>query len=1373
LATSSLAITCDAEELVSYAMAHNQIRVVHELALRAPITEPTSAMVTIEILDAYGVVTQPFSCPVELDPVRPTVLADPALLLDAGQMLQVEEQRPAVLRVRLSRGEAVLAAHEQPVRLLAAYQWLRRPPLLSMELLAAFVVPNDPAVGQLVSEASDLLRSRTGSSSLQGYQAGPERVDDIVRSVYEAMQARGIRYSNPPASWADKGQKVRTPEQLLDGRVGTCLDTVVVMAAALEQCGVRPLIWLLDGHAFVGYWRVERALDAIVQIEIAELVNYIDLGLMQVVETTVLTERVEPVAFADACRSPYGTYLSGDLAAVQAVTDVWAARQQDVLPLPVRRRTEQGGVQVIEYRPAQHSLPPAVAVSGRDRAPRASDVPPRVQQWKNALLDLSLRNKLINFSERNSIKLVVPEGALAHLEDLVNADKAITLLPADQIDRVHVARQITSGSQLPQGALLDLLTRQKALFSDVSTAAYPARLRGLAYRAKTIVEETGANNLYLALGSLLWELDGKPLRSPLVLVPVSLVAAARGQAYRLVMDDSGTSTPNYCLLEKLRQVHGLEIPGLADPVEDESGIDLDVALQAVRVAIAEQGLPYRVDPSADLAILQFAKFRLWKDLDENWQTLLGNPLVTHLVRTPHNPFADPAADGGPVDLDALDALCPVPADASQLEAVADAVAGRTFVLEGPPGTGKSQTITNLLTRAVAEGRRVLFVAEKRAALDVVRARLGSVGMAPFCLDLHDKASKPIAVRAQIKRALEHAVSVDQQGYDRDREELRSATRALSRYTSRLHEVNGAQLSVYSAHTQLLTLGDHAELPVPTALLTPIGASAVATVRRTCQTLPETADPAHPSERHSWGFVDNGDLAPNVIVVAARRVDQAVQALAVHGPLGEVLSAAQTPAQLSALNGLLGTEIPLQVLDDTRSAAWQRASTALAQEVNAFVAAAHPGLDVATPAALELPLADVHAAALAAANSGFFGRKKRLKAVLEQLRPSLRPDAGVVPKRLPELTGALLQLQGAVAALASRAATVSGVEVPATWNPLTPEGQQLVERQVGWLTWAGAVVETSTLPAQSFPEALRRYLSAPHPVAPSARTAVGELADALTALDQQCSSAQAWTRWGGEFGLLAQWRRSRTASTALDAASLRRWMPFVKALESLRIAGMDHGRDLLLQGSVEAGDAARAFERGLARASVTERLSTTGLDAFDSTAHDRTVERFCRSNDSVREHLCTAVPEQVLAARPFRVDASSGQVGALRRELSRQRGGRGVRSLMDSYGELITQVLPCILVSPDSVARLFPVRENLFDLVVFDEASQIRVADAVGAIGRSGSVVVVGDSKQMPPSSFGEADFDDDAESGETTVVQDEESILRPGLRTLPRVAAAG
>ena len=147
-------------------------------------------------------------------------------------------------------------------------------------------------------------------------------------------------------------------------------------------------------------------------------------------------------------------------------------------------------------------------------------------------------------------------------------------------------------------------------------------------------------------------------------------------------------------------------------------------------------------------MLQFAKFRL---VEGPGRPLAGSDRqsagAAPGAARPSTRSSTRSQPGRATDLDELAASCPVPADASQVAAVGEATAGRTFVLEGPPGTGKSQTITNLLARAIADGRRVLFVAEKRAALDVVTRRLDAIGLGPFCLDLHDKSSKPTVVRA--------------------------------------------------------------------------------------------------------------------------------------------------------------------------------------------------------------------------------------------------------------------------------------------------------------------------------------------------------------------------------------------------------------------------------------------------------------------------------------------------------------------------------------------------------------------------------------------------------------------------------------------------
>ncbi|MDQ1752167.1 MAG: hypothetical protein QOE71_3223 [Pseudonocardiales bacterium] len=1370
--STEIQFDADVEPVLSYALAHNRVPVVRRLRVENPGASELSVTVNLAIEDAQGALTQPWQSTFSLGAGVSASVDDLDLRLDPAQLLLVEEQRPGQLRVKVTTDDGDVTQRVFPTQVLAAHQWLAAPQPLAFEMLAAFVTPNDPAIAGLVAEASALLMSSTGSSSVQGYQAGPERVDEIVQALYEAMAARDIRYQEPPASWADDGQKIRTPSEVLEGRVGTCLDTVVVLAAALEQAGIRPLLWVVEGHAFLGYWRHEMALDAVAQTDIGAIVNQVELGNIVLVETTMVTGGSEAAPFADTHRPPAAAFLSDDLHRVYAVTDVWAARRTDILPLPSRVRDLGGTVQVVEYRPAEHSRPQQVFGSVRPVGVGAvAATPVRVQQWKNALLDLSLRNKLINFSEKSGIALAVPQGGLAALEDLVNDRRVIGLLPGDQIDEIQLARGARNASDLEASQLLELLDTRHAVFSSVPGSSYVSRFRSLAYKARTIVEETGANNLYLALGTLIWSLDGKPLRSPLVLIPVTLVGKGRSGGYSLELDESGSSTPNYCLLEKLKQIHTLEIPGLANPVEDASGIDLGAALRNVREAVAEAGLPYRVEESADLAILQFAKFRLWKDLDEHWADLMQNPLVRHLVESPTQPFTDPAGAADTVDLDDLDAHCPIPADSSQLQAISWATAGHTFVLEGPPGTGKSQTITNLLTRAIAEGKKVLFVAEKRAALDVVHKRLQAVGMSAFCLDLHDKGSKPAGVREQIRIALDHAVAVDSQGYRAAADDLRSSRNALARYAERLHEPNGVGLSYYSAHTQQLTVADvRTSLPVPLHVVTSAAAEDVERLRHLLDRLPDTAELARPRAGHPWGFVQPG--APGAVDVvtamrATRAVSVALAAVPRGGTLGAAVAAVQSPAELSALAVLTEKHLPLEVLDQTVSAEWAARTDSLSREIAAFLAAAHPGLDVATPAALELPLADLHARATAALQGSFLGRKKKLKALLTEMSSALRSGSNVSPKRVPELTAALLQVQGAVHGIASRATGVPGLSVPSAWNPLTDEGRDLVERQVEWLRWAGRAVRqanTADTAGRSFTAAVRSYVDSPTGEVPDTTTVLRTAASALRDLAALFEvDDQHWVTWCQDRGLVELWELTSGARGEQDAQALplRRWLAFLEALQPLTTLGLHEAHRLLREGTCPSDEARRAFESGLANTALAERAAATGLDAFDAERHMRTLARFESTTGIVRTALVEVIPSEVLGARPFHAGAERGQVGALSRELTKQRRGLGVRKLLQTYGPLITDVMPCVLVSPDSVSRFFPVGSELFDLVVFDEASQIRVADAVGAMGRARSVVVVGDSKQMPPTSFAEpaSEREDGTDDSDNLVVEDEESIL--------------
>ncbi|ASX00237.1 DUF4011 domain-containing protein [Mycobacterium intracellulare] len=1363
--TAAIRLEIKAISDLSYPMAHCRIPVVDQVTIDGVTEDLRGAVLRVDVVSATGSHGGPRELHVDLAAGKPTILRDVDLALDPASMLTVDDQRPGRIEAVLhdAAGE-VIAKGFNEVNILAANQWKATPLHLGLEMLAAHIQPNASAISGLMPDVSDRLNAATGRSAIDGYQSeSPERADAIAQAVYDAMRARDIRYAEPPASWGLDGQKIRTPHEVLDDRLGTCLDTAVTMAAALEQAGINTTLWVLKGHALLGYWRVDAALPAISTTEVIDVANLVDLGQIRLVETTMLAGGDDSSPFPDAVGAGR-RHLGDDLSNVFGVTDIRQARLSRIYPLPSRTLSPDGSVVVTEYTPAEG---PAIAPYQRSDSSatvshQTDSVPLRVAKWKNALLDLSLRNKLINYTDRAGYRVEIPGPALGRFEDAVNDNARITLLASDAVKEIDVARGIRYGRDLPERERELLLAEKNSAYIDITGAAYKTKLRYLAAKAKTIVEETGSNNLYLTFGMLNWRFDDRELRSPLVLVPVTLSTANRGERYTLALDETGASTPNYCLVEKLRVSFGLEVPDLKEPTHDASGIDLAATFNAVRRAITRAGLHFRVEETTHLAILQFAKFPLWKDLDNSWKALSSNSLVRHLIDSPDKPFTDPVAGSTEVDLDRLGDEMPVSADSSQLQAIAQAAAGRTFVLEGPPGTGKSQTITNLLAHAMAAGRRVLFVAEKRAALDVVKKRLQAVGLGELSLDLHDKSSRPAAVREQIRAALDLSVSADTDSLRTQTEAAESSRNALARYARRLHEENAARMSLYSARTaELAADQDVAPIEVPKELVAGGPSETLHALQQVMRKLPEVADLAQPSIDHPWGFIDSPPAESEVAEIhrCAVEFDSALAAGVECGLTIDSLGRCGLLAGFDSWVKLCGApRHPLSALDTLHEGAWAQELASLDADLHTLTQRTPEWRSVASVDAVDLDIPAIHSAAVAADESKLFGRKKRRRAVLEQLSDVLVVDPKTIDlKTLTSLVTGILEAHAAVAGLRGRVARIPATVIGEPWNPLVPEHTAKVRQQLGWLRWTAALL--SAQPNDPHIDDLRSYY-ANQPVGAFA-SQLARIPSAWSALTKTTeTSSERQNEWAQPQSFIVHWWAMRSARRLDDTASIEHWAALLHLIEPLKPAGMSAVRTAILNGEIDPDDASLAFARGIAVASVAERRDATALGSFNAEAHDKTVERYTKSLRAIRGELPRAIPAALLHKRRFDANSASGQIGGLRRQLDRRRGGMSVRGLIEHYGELITQIMPCTMMSPDSVARFFPARPDLFDIVVFDEASQIRVADAIGAMGRSRSVVVVGDSKQMPPTSFAEANANvDDADDTDQEFFLDEESIL--------------
>ena len=672
-------------------------------------------------------------------------LKDLAVSMSEGYLAGLDESERGTLVFRFRNGSRTVCETTSPVRVLSRHEWGGS---AGVPLLPAFVMPNDPAVARLLKEAASALERGGHRATLEGYQSGDTgRVFMLGAAVWSAAAGWGLTYANPPASFEHNGQKVRPPSQIAEQQLATCLDTSLLLAAAWEAVGLNPVVVLTHEHAVAGFWLTQRTLaSAVVEdpVEIRKAVNDRELVL---VETTQLASR--PPGTFEAAREEARSLVAN----VSDGEDLWAvdvrrSRMNQITPLSSGRPAED------DCEPSKDAAPlplPAPPSAGVLPAEMTEELPTsregRLDRWQRRLLDLSLRNSLLNFKDtQKTIPLVC--GDVAALEDRIAEGKPLTLVPLPEAGGGIGRGGATLRSRAVDGEesrfAVEAFQRHE-LVASLTEATLQRRLTGLYRAAKNDLSEGGTNTLFLAVGMLSWRRDGKgpAYRAPILLIPAKLLRKSVQSPYRV--EGLGEDTQfNATLSQMLKKDFDLDLSPLEAALpQDDRGVDVPGVLDRVRAAVRDVA-GFEVLEEAAVSTFSFAKYLMWKDLADRTQLLEQNRLVRHLLRDPDKVYPQTGQGDVPQaeEMDRRYRPCevvhPLPADSSQLAAVMAAAEGHDFVLEGPPGTGKSQTITNIIAQCLATGKTVLFAAEKTAALDVVHRRLKEHGLGELCVELHSR-----------------------------------------------------------------------------------------------------------------------------------------------------------------------------------------------------------------------------------------------------------------------------------------------------------------------------------------------------------------------------------------------------------------------------------------------------------------------------------------------------------------------------------------------------------------------------------------------------------------------------------------------------------
>ncbi len=880
------------------------------------------------------------------------------------------------------------------------------------------------------------------------------------------------------------------------------------------------------------------------------------------------------------------------------------------------------------------------------------------QQWIEALTDLGGRNTLLYYKDRRA-------GTL----DLAHADP-------EALDRFAQSGSIR-------------LTR---LFKDADLRADAIRrVQAIHRKARELLEERGIRAGYLATGMARWDELFLSPAAPVLLRGLTITPTrARYDDFELVLDDEEEVNP--VLVHKLTSVFGAELARLTS----QNAFD-----QLYAAAAAAEVPGFEVTGRQVIGTFTYAKLPMVRDMEAAGELLAESDLVAaiagdaeaqRLVAAEHAARED--SDSPDDDYSVLDA------DSSQRHAIDTVLAGQSLVIHGPPGTGKSQTIANLIAALVAHGRKVLFVAEKRAAIDAVLSRLKGVELGDVVLDIHEGTRDRQRIARDLGAALDLAGQAAPPDVGRLRRRLVDRVQRLSKHVSALHDVHEPWgLTPFGVQAALLGIPaaarTKARLPAPERL----DSEAAEVVRDEFREF-----------AHLGGFTLRPYSTPWYAALIRTAAD-AHQARELAGTLDS-----ETLPLFAHRLEAARTESGLRRRQDyAEQAGLMRLYAAIGRTLRTF----DPAVYAASPESLATATGD---------GGGGLGllERRRLRA---QAR-SLWLAADKPP---------WAELNAALEAAASQLAQ---------WRQLAeaePSGPPRLPSGYGPLTQVHAEAERQLA-------ALRAFV----PALPAAGAGVAGAGAAGADAARPARSVDAMVR-----ALAADqdtpWKLPRLYELALrfDRMGMRPLLDELARKEAdgdLAAAAFDHAWYSSILDQIRVRDPRYAAERGGA------------LDEIADDFRHRDVEHLAANRSRVQRTWAEMTRDAE--------DRHPLQARVIRKQAALRRGHLPLRRLLDQAGDVLFAVKPCWAMSPLMVSQVLPAA-RLFDVVIFDEASQIVPADAIPSIIRAHQVVVAGDDHQLPPTSFfrqfsdAVEDEDDDETVSFGAGFESVLDALRPLLPTAP------
>lgn len=996
------------------------------------------------------------------------------------------------------------------------------------------------------------------------------------------------------------------------------------------------------------------------------------------------------------------------------------------------------------------------------------------ENLRNELLDLTLRNQLLNFKTRARTITISNQSPINIYQTLVLQNNKMYFV-ANKKEK----KEEKSGFSIWDHAPFDLsrfTDGDKTLSTDLTPNELQKRLFYINNQAKTMLQEQGYNILYLAVGFLEWRDNTKPKQvnhAPLVLIPVAMERKKVGKSFNLEWTGEDIQT-NISIKAKLKE-NGIEFP---DFEFKKYGEAIDHYLREVRDSVRGIG-EWKVNTNIALGFFSFTKFVMYNDLNpEAWENNV-DLTKNELIQAIFNPSVNDKKAFKEEDIDSQLEYSKMyqvlDADSSQIAAIQDVKAGRNLVVEGPPGTGKSQTIVNLIAELLAEGKSVLFVSEKMAALDVVKDRLTGVGLGKFILELHSHKTR----RKKFLKDLEKATTVRSQepiNIDQTIRKLETLRQQLDDYAEIIHKpLYGVQLSAFQLyglkeaadehfsrsdriiplvrfdHPETLTLKDLDDITISLENLAEL-----------YQTI---------SKENPWSKCAPKSLLPADLREIEQLINDTLHALddflVERGRVYDIYGIKKPETlnefekSLSAFDIISSKNSELIDGDILKSGVWNNNNDdayRLINELEKYQKVAK-SLDRFNSSIFSADIDRLIGEVRESTHkklSRLFGNKPHIELVERYYN-------GPVPKSPEDVLFDLEQAKQVIAikkqldaneSLARKyygdywhlGANVNDLKEIAKWMnefiSLTRDGifsQNTID------------ILSNDMFSINPKEDLTEYIESGNLFESELKKLESKLNPRSKLIFKRDTGDVAFERWQEQ---LYNWRG--------QLSSLHLWSQYLNTKNACRGTDSEQFIDSIERRDIKKDDV-KALVQGNFADSLLNILFVENqeLATFIGELHENRIKEFedldkkilSLNRKRIFQKLNNNIP-QIFGA------TENPEAKILAGEFTRKSGHLPVRKLLEKAGGIIKKIKPCFMMSPLSVAQyLDPTNEELqFDVVIFDEASQVKPEDALGAFMRGKTAVVMGDTQQLPPTSFFDQMATGESEE-EVATSLDMESIL--------------